>query len=48
MQLPRKVADDDKVHDLLHDENVQLVIQNRVFQLEEAEKVFVVGYLNVV
>jgi hypothetical protein len=35
-----KAADDGKVHELLHDEKVQPVIQNRTFQLEEAEKVF--------
>jgi hypothetical protein len=34
-----KAADDGQVHELLHDENVQPVIQNRTFQLEEPEKV---------
>ena len=34
-----KAADDGKVHELLHDEKVQPVIQNRTFQLEESEKV---------
>jgi hypothetical protein len=34
-----KAADDGKVHELLHDEKVQPVIQNRTFQVEEAEKV---------
>jgi hypothetical protein len=34
-----KAADDIKVHQLLHDENVQPVIQNRTFKLEEPEKV---------
>jgi hypothetical protein len=34
-----KAADDIKVHELLHDENVQPVIKNRTFQLEEPEKV---------
>jgi hypothetical protein len=34
-----KAADDDGVHELLHDEQVRPVIQNRTFQLEEPEKV---------
>jgi Transposase DDE domain/Transposase domain (DUF772) len=34
-----KAADDIKVHELLRDENVQPVIQNRTFRLEEPEKV---------
>jgi hypothetical protein len=34
-----KAADDGKVHELLHDEQVQPVIQNRTFKVEENEKV---------
>lgn len=34
-----KAADDGKVHELLHDEKVQPLIQNRTFQVEESEKV---------
>jgi hypothetical protein len=34
-----KAADDGKVHELLYDAQVRPVIQNRTFQLEEAEKV---------
>jgi hypothetical protein len=34
-----KAADDGQVHELLHDEDVQPVIQNRTFQVEEPEKV---------
>lgn len=34
-----KAADDGAVHELLHDEQVRPVIQNRTFQLEEPEKV---------
>jgi hypothetical protein len=34
-----KAADDGAVHELLHDEGVRPVIQNRTFQLEEPEKV---------
>ena len=34
-----KAADDGKVHELLHDENVRPLIQNRTFQVEEEEKV---------
>jgi Transposase DDE domain/Transposase domain (DUF772) len=34
-----KAADDIKVHELLHDEHVQPLIQNRTFALEEPEKV---------
>lgn len=34
-----KAADDGGVHELLHDERVRPVIQNRTFQLEEPEKV---------
>jgi hypothetical protein len=34
-----KAADDGKVHELLHEENVRPLIQNRTFKVEEAEKV---------
>lgn len=34
-----KAADDIKVHELLHDEQVQPLIQNRTFALDEPEKV---------
>jgi hypothetical protein len=34
-----KAADDEKVHELLHDEGIRPLIQNRTFQLEEPEKV---------
>jgi hypothetical protein len=34
-----KAADDGEVHQLLHDENVKPLIQNRNFKLEEPEKV---------
>jgi hypothetical protein len=34
-----KAADDGAVHELLHDEQVRPLIQNRTFQLEEPEKV---------
>lgn len=34
-----KAADDGKVHELLHDEKVQPLIQNRTFKVEETEKV---------
>jgi hypothetical protein len=34
-----KAADDGKVHELLHDENVRPLIQNRTFKMEEEEKV---------
>lgn len=34
-----KAADDSKVHELLHDEGVRPLIQNRHYQLEEPEKV---------
>jgi hypothetical protein len=34
-----KAADDSKVHELLHDENVRPLIQNRTFKVEEEEKV---------
>jgi Transposase DDE domain/Transposase domain (DUF772) len=34
-----KAADDSKVHELLHEENVRPLIQNRTFKVEEPEKV---------
>jgi hypothetical protein len=34
-----KAADDGKVHELLHEENVRPLIQNRTFKVEEEEKV---------
>jgi hypothetical protein len=34
-----KAADDGKVHELLHDEKVQPLIQNRTFKVDETEKV---------
>jgi Transposase DDE domain/Transposase domain (DUF772) len=34
-----KAADDGKVHELLHEEKVQPLIQNRTFKVEESEKV---------
>lgn len=34
-----KAADDHKVHELLHDEGVQPLIQNRTYQVDEPEKV---------
>jgi hypothetical protein len=34
-----KAADDSKVHELLHEENVRPLIQNRTFKVEEEEKV---------
>jgi Transposase DDE domain/Transposase domain (DUF772) len=34
-----KAADDGKVHELLHDEGVRPLIQNRTFKVEEEEKV---------
>jgi Transposase DDE domain/Transposase domain (DUF772) len=34
-----KAADDGKVHELLHEEGVRPVIQNRMFKVEEEEKV---------
>jgi hypothetical protein len=34
-----KAADDGKVHELLHEENVRPLIQNRTFKVEEPEKV---------
>jgi hypothetical protein len=34
-----KAADDGKVHELLHEENIRPLIQNRTFRVEEEEKV---------
>src|SRR5262249_34372715 len=47
--LAYKAADDGTVHDLLHQEGIKPVIQNRNFKLEEPEKVLGVSApLNIV